>query len=71
MAPPPPPTPPPHPPPKKFALEHKIVIYKLKIAKINNRESKPYNKAMQQETAKNQKTVSSNKHCGGGKKLKK
>ena len=59
------------PPPKKFALKHKIGIYKLKTAKINNRESKPYNKAMQQETAKNQKTVGSNKHCGGGKKLKK
>ena len=57
---------------KKVGIcKHKVGIYKLKIAKINNRESKPYNKAIQHETAKNQKTVGSNKHCGGGKKLKK
>ena len=42
-----PPTPPP-PKKKKLALKHKKGIYKLKIAKISKRKSKPKNKDMQQ-----------------------
>ena len=33
---------------KKLALENKKGMYKLKIAKINKRKSKPKNKDMQQ-----------------------
>ena len=39
-----PPTPPPPPQKKKLALKHKKGIYKLKIAKISKRKSKPKNK---------------------------
>ena len=44
----PPYPPPPTPPKKKLALKHKKGIYKLKIAKISKRKSKPKNKDMQQ-----------------------
>ena len=43
-----PPTPPHPPKKKKLALKHKKGIYKLKIAKISKRKSKPKNKDMQQ-----------------------